>query len=39
MTYFTVMQFVEEKKIDIKTEKIVVSEEVYNIGGTSAELA
>jgi hypothetical protein len=38
MTFYTVVNFVKEKGIDIKTEKIKVSAEAFNITGTSAEL-
>jgi len=36
MTYYTIVKFAKDKGFDLKNEKITVSAEVYNIGGTSA---
>ena len=38
MTFYAVLAFVKDKDIDIKTEKIIVSEQAFKIGGTSAEI-
>ena len=38
MTFYTVIQLAKTHNIDITTEKVVVSEHVSKIGGTSAEL-
>jgi len=36
MTFYTVMQVINKKHINIQEEKVVVSSEVNHIGGTSA---
>lgn len=38
MTFYTIMAIVEERTINIKEEIVIVTAEVNNITGTSAEL-